>query len=114
MKSKIPRPFKILKEQLKYIQLQNPQYSMRALARDLKLAPSFVSEILNGKRSIPKSRLSSFKNVFKMDDIKSTLLDRSLAQEVKMKFPQIENFNTEKTFRLYGNILKWYQNSFHY
>lgn len=96
MKLKIPRPFKILKEQFKYIQRQNPQYSMRALARDLKLAPSFVSEILNGKRSIPKSRLSSFKNVLKMDDIKSTLLDHSLAQEIKMKFPQIENIKNEK------------------
>src|SRR5689334_14844868 len=32
----------------------NPRYSMRAYARDLKVAPSVISEILNGRHGLSR------------------------------------------------------------
>lgn len=38
-------------------QIKNPNYSLRALARDIGLSPSVISDYLNEKRSLtPKSK----------------------------------------------------------
>lgn len=42
----------ILKAELEMRSAQNPRYSLRAFARDLKVAPSRLSEILNGKQGL--------------------------------------------------------------
>lgn len=44
----------ILKDELATRCRQNPRYSLRAFARDLKLAPSRLSEILNGKQGLSR------------------------------------------------------------
>jgi uncharacterized protein (TIGR02147 family) len=44
----------ILKEELAARCRQNPRYSLRAFARDLKLAPSRLSEILSGKQGLSR------------------------------------------------------------
>jgi uncharacterized protein (TIGR02147 family) len=44
----------ILREELAARCRQNPRYSLRAFARDLKLAPSRLSEILNGKQGMSR------------------------------------------------------------
>lgn len=44
----------ILKEELAARCRQNPRYSLRAFARDLKLAPSRLSEILAGKQGLSR------------------------------------------------------------
>ena len=44
----------ILKEELASRCRQNPRYSLRAFARDLKLAPSRLSEILSGKQGLSR------------------------------------------------------------
>src|SRR5438128_1427996 len=44
----------ILKEELAARCRQNPRYSLRAFARDLKIAPSRLSEILNGKQGLSR------------------------------------------------------------
>lgn len=44
----------ILKEELDSRCAQNPRYSLRAFARDLKLAPSRLSEILNKKQGLSR------------------------------------------------------------
>lgn len=46
--------FQLLQEELAQARLRNPAYSLRAFARKLDLAPSAVSEILNGKRAISR------------------------------------------------------------
>src|SRR5690606_35734224 len=45
----------ILKEELASRCRQNPRYSLRAFARDLKLAPSRLSEILSGKQGLSRA-----------------------------------------------------------
>lgn len=45
----------ILKEELAARCRQNPRYSLRAFARDLKLAPSRLSEILSGKQGLSRA-----------------------------------------------------------
>lgn len=44
----------ILKEELATRCRQNPRYSLRAFARDLKLAPSRLSEIISGKQGLSR------------------------------------------------------------
>ncbi len=44
----------ILKEELAARCRQNPRYSLRAFARDLKLAPSRLSEVLSGKQGLSR------------------------------------------------------------
>lgn len=44
----------ILKEELNHRCDQNPRYSLRAFARDLKLSPSRLSEILNCKQGLSR------------------------------------------------------------
>lgn len=45
----------ILKEELATRCRQNPRYSLRAFARDLKLAPSRLSEVISGKQGLSRS-----------------------------------------------------------
>ena len=42
----------LLKSELASRTNQNPNYSLRAFARDLDLAPSRLSEVLNGKQGL--------------------------------------------------------------
>ncbi len=44
----------ILQQTLFSKQQKNRRYSLRAFARDLKISPSFLSEVLNGKYGISK------------------------------------------------------------
>lgn len=44
----------ILREELESRCQQNPRYSLRAFARDLEIAPSRLSEILNGKQGLSR------------------------------------------------------------
>ncbi len=44
----------ILQQTLFSKQQKNKRYSLRAFARDLKISPSFLSEVLNGKYGISK------------------------------------------------------------
>lgn len=45
----------ILREELASRCRQNPRYSLRAFARDLKLAPSRLSEVLSGKQGLSRA-----------------------------------------------------------
>lgn len=46
-----------LKDELVVRSSSNPSYSLRAFARDLKLSPSFLSDVLNGKRNLSDESL---------------------------------------------------------
>lgn len=71
-------PPDVLKRQLMLLKKQNPRYSMRALARDLNVSVSFVSDLIKGKRQIPKQRVDDFKRVMKMDTVAQRLFDQSI------------------------------------
>ncbi|MBC7467644.1 MAG: TIGR02147 family protein [Bdellovibrio sp.] len=45
-----------LGQELKERQRRNPQYSLRSFARDLSVAPSWVSEVLNGKKGMSEQK----------------------------------------------------------
>ena len=47
-----------LKKTLAISQKENPSYSLRAFAKKLDMHSATLSMVLNGKRSIPKSKYS--------------------------------------------------------
>ncbi|HMN67332.1 MAG TPA: TIGR02147 family protein [Bdellovibrionales bacterium] len=51
-----PLHVQMLEREFDMRRAQNGAYSLRAFARDLKLAPSLVSEILSGKKGLSKER----------------------------------------------------------
>lgn len=59
----------------------NPAYSMRALARDLDLSQSYVSEIINGKKRLTPSMLSRWSRVLKIDSLGVDSIKRALIEE---------------------------------
>lgn len=46
----------VLKDELRKRQLRNKSYSLRSYARDLSVAPSWLSEVLNSKKGISKNK----------------------------------------------------------
>lgn len=78
MKTVKQSPSDILQRQLNALKKQNPRYSQRALARDLGMSVSFVSDIIKGKRQLPQQRVADFKRVLKMDVVTQKLFDQAL------------------------------------
>jgi uncharacterized protein (TIGR02147 family) len=46
-----------------------PGYSLRALARDLKVSPSFLSEVLSGKKNVPPKWIKPLSRLLDLDEI---------------------------------------------
>lgn len=63
--------------------VSHPQYSLRALARDLKVSPAYISQVFNGKKAVPESRLADFIKLLDMDDIAVLQLKDALNPEEK-------------------------------
>lgn len=81
MKHKSIQTEKILRIVDKYLLRKkgnNSSYSNRALARDLELSPSFVSDILKGKKTLP------FKHIDKVIGVLD--IDQSDATELKLAY----------------------------
>lgn len=57
---------KVLNEELHRLRLRNPSYSLRAFARKLSMAPSALSEILQGKRAVSRKTAVSIANALMM------------------------------------------------
>lgn len=68
----------ILKAALKRKGQRGHGYSMRALARDLKVSPAFVTNLLQGKRPIPKDRISKLIKFLELDTIEQKELSRAV------------------------------------
>ncbi len=101
----------MLKEEFLERKKRRPHYSERAFARDLKLSPSFMSLLFNGKRSLsPKTSLKIIKNIG-WDEEKTDLFFNELRNE---KFtPEAANSSEVKTsereleldtFKLISNV----------
>ncbi|MDO9181206.1 MAG: TIGR02147 family protein [Bacteriovorax sp.] len=73
----------ILKIYLDRKKLSYPSYSLRALARDLELSPSYVSALLTGQKPLPEVRLKDFIKVLDLDDIAIIQLKNALYPETR-------------------------------
>jgi uncharacterized protein (TIGR02147 family) len=62
-------------------QAARPGFSMRTFAKDLKVTPSFVSECLSGKKSIPLARIPELIDILELDDVAAEHLKRALILE---------------------------------
>jgi uncharacterized protein (TIGR02147 family) len=99
-----------LKENLDKKQRLNPQYSLRAFARDIDLHPSTLSAVFRGKRSLPfkDARLVAKKLILTPKE--ETLFLESLFQ-VKTKLDQISVPESDERFMLdeshYKVIAEW-------
>lgn len=74
----LPHPGEILKPYFEQIKLEKPQYSMRALARDVKMSAAFVSQIFSGRRSPSLSAAESFARVLKVRRADRLILRKSI------------------------------------
>ncbi len=74
-------PNLILKKFFNLKQKKNPSYSMRSLARDLKLTPAFISRLLSGKQDIPVQRLDEFAKILQIDALSLKELKIAIAKK---------------------------------
>lgn len=91
-------------------QTVNPQYSLRAFARDLEIDSSTLSQIINGKRSIPTKNSTSIASKLNLNDRDFTLfLESSKSNETvldKIKIsPVDQRFMLDESF--YKVIAEW-------
>jgi uncharacterized protein (TIGR02147 family) len=59
----------------------NPAYSMRAFARDMNWSPSFLSQVLSGKKHIPPARTHRISRVLDMDLEASDQLEKLIISQ---------------------------------
>lgn len=86
----------VLKLYFERKRLTNPQYSLRALARDLDVSPAYASTILSGKKALPESRLKDFISVLDLDDIAVLQLKKLIMpEEVPVKKEETQVFSEE-------------------
>ncbi len=56
-------------------------FSLRGFAKSMRMSPSFVSNILNGKKTIPLARLTEIGKILELDDVSLDRLKRALIEE---------------------------------
>jgi len=111
----------ILKKRLEERCRANPRYSLRAFARDLKISPSRLSEILRGKQGLSKQYSEQIAHRLGLNESESHLFtsmvtltdarskkERTLAQTLLTQLEESElqvNAIREDTFRI---IEDWY------
>src|SRR4051794_16283214 len=76
----------VLKKELESRCRQSPGYSLRAFARDLKLAPSRLSEVLSGKQGLSRERARGIALCIGLADLETELFcDLVDAQHARAK-----------------------------
>ncbi len=73
-----------------------PRYSMRALARDLGVAPSYLSDVLNGRRHLAERHLVNVARLLRLDTLEKRDLERALVRD---RLPAVakESIATDKS-----------------
>ncbi len=79
----------ILKNAFARKKRKNPGYSLRALARDLGISPSFLSRIMNGKRLLSRPLLDSAIKVLQLDQVASRALREAVFHDAKLSLPKM-------------------------
>lgn len=91
-----------------------PSYSLRALARDLKVSPAYLSQLFNGKKAVPESRIADFIRILDMDDIAVLQLKDAIhPEEVRTRRLVQEDMDFFTRFRpldkkKYAILEQWY------
>lgn len=73
-------PF-LLKQFLERKKKINSQYSLRAMARDLKVSPSYLSEVFSGKKRVPLLWLKPISKILSLDEVAVEELKSSVLRE---------------------------------
>jgi len=101
---------KLLKEHLSLKQRDNPHYSMRAYARDLKMHSSSLGQILTGKRALPLNRAHDIAEKLALAPKEKTLFMESFYRS-KTSIDDIEINNLDERYLLdesyYKIISEW-------
>lgn len=116
MKAEVHDILKIYFERKK---LTYPQYSLRALARDLDVSPAYASAILSGKKPLPESRLKDFIKSLDLDDIAALQLKHAIfpepkksttVSETQLSSADLDFFNKYKPLdkKKYEILNEWY------
>lgn len=71
----------ILKNNFRKLQKENPKFSIRAVSAKIGISHPFLTNILNGKKLLPLSRLSHVCAVLKIDDFDRVDLENCLRHE---------------------------------
>ncbi|HWU44978.1 MAG TPA: TIGR02147 family protein [Bdellovibrio sp.] len=87
MSKKNIEPHSILNKAWQRLQKKNASYSLRALARDLDLSPSYVSRIMKGQKRLPAEQVPSFAKALRMDETAVVSLKKSLMQNFIQDVP---------------------------
>jgi uncharacterized protein (TIGR02147 family) len=100
----------LLKEHLGKKQRSNPQYSLRAYARDLEVHPSTLSAVLNGLRSLPYKDAQRVAKKLMLSPMEETLFVESLLR-TKTRLDEIVIPRDQERFMLdesyYKVISEW-------
>lgn len=78
MKTMLPHPGEILRKYFETKKRQKPGYSLRLLARDAKLSPSFVSQVFSKKRTPSQESISSFVKALRVKSSDVQILRRGV------------------------------------
>lgn len=100
----IERTLAVVNKYLSRKKDNNSSYSNRAFARDLELSPSYVSELLRGKKLIPYKQIEKFISVLD--------IDQADAAEIKLAYSPDEYIETYKKNTSNKSVMKnWKLNS---
>jgi len=105
----------VLKQYLKRKLESSPGYSLRALARDTKISPSYLSEVIKGKKKPGYDRMIRIAHVLDIDssaleDLKLSYVPKdfefsTLSSRRKSERSENRSLMNSKTFRILRN---WY------
>ena len=115
------KPESIVAQFLKRKKETHPSYSMRALARDLKVSPSFFSEVMSGKKKMPAKWIKPLARLLSLDniglaDLKTAVLlshveGTDLEELIDVKSAQVvskANLSKPLDARKISVLSKWY------
>lgn len=111
----------LLQEALGRLKMQNPQLSIRALARQCHLSPSYLSKLIRGDKNIPAKLVDQLSTVFKLDILEAREMqkrvlefyeDRNLSKKTGFKIIRDESQSLDSYKKLTKDDLwileKWY------
>ena len=86
----------------------NPRYSQRAFARDLKLSPGALSEIVNGKRAITAKLVFKIEKALGLTETEVSHLLSLLGQKKKGEEASEVKSKKEMSLQFFRVISEWY------
>jgi uncharacterized protein (TIGR02147 family) len=75
----------LLKEYYERKKHSRSGFSIRSFAKVLKVSPSFASDLIQGKKTIPSARIADLARLLELDDVAVEHLKSALAQEALSK-----------------------------